>query len=164
MTEKRCNIPPKARNAWFRIAASVAQKVSVVKIKIYRIKSLEGCRSFEGGQNAAWQPRGDVAPIWNVIKFACGSKEKNVPSFNSFFSFISNENVWRIWVKKYLRGCWIFVIHAAVRGWNEFWDELSTAVSPLTFQRCAAFELWIYCNLFFFLPPPIIDAWFGYKL
>lgn len=104
------------------------------------------------------QKPGLVAFWWlgtNLIKWACGSKksererEKKLPVILLFV--IPNKNVWCISAKNYLRACWIFVI----RGWNEFWDELPAAVSPLTFQRCAAFEPWIYCNLFFF-PCPLL--------
>lgn len=76
---------------------------------------------------------------------------------NTFLFFFFPHLKWKCiecFAEKYLEGtvgCWIFVIQLALCSRNEFWDELSVVVSPLTFQRYAAFEPWIYCNLFFFL-------------
>lgn len=157
---KKTSTHPAARPARFRTAGSAAlsrARFQVRKLKRTKLNQSGGRLSkFRRRQNTVWWPRGGIAPVRNVIKWARGSHS----FFRSFQMKMYGEFEW----KKYLRGCWIFVIHAAVCGWNEFWDELSAVLSPLTFQRCAAFEPWIYCNLFFSGPPPIIDAWFSYKL
>ena len=48
----------------------------------------------------------------------------------------------------------LYTLHA-------FPDELSSAASPLTFQRYTAFQAWIPCNLFFHFFC-IIDVWLSY--
>lgn len=91
----------------------------------------------------------EIAHIWNAIKLVwLLASEKNTFLFYSHLKWKCIE----CFAEKYLEGtvgCWIFVIQHALCSWNEFWDELSIVVSPLTFQRYAAFEPWIYCNLFF---------------
>ena len=98
--------------------------------------------------------------FWNVIKLvwlcASGKKKRKRKKNTCTFLFFSFEmRMYRAALAvKYLQGmlgCCIFVIQLAVRGRNQFCDELSTVTSPLTFQRYAAFPPCIYCNLFFFL-------------
>ena len=110
-------------------------------------ESQGGCWSLRNTTRAGCYV--EIAPIWNVIKLVWLLASEKI---HSSFSHLKWKCI-ECFAEKYLEGtvgCWIFVIQLALCSWNEFWDELSIVVSPLTFQRYAAFEPWIYCNLFFF--------------
>lgn len=107
-------------------------------------ESQAGCGRFRNTTLAGCYV--EIAPIWNVIKVVwlhasgLGWWGEYIP-FIFFF-----HHKWKCiagFAEKYLEGragCWIFVIQLALWSWNEFWDELPIVVSPLTFQRYAAFE------------------------